>query len=383
MSKTTTKQKPAASVADSKAASDQPIALAQIAGMPAVASEYGITAFEWQTLTTSIYPGAKPESILSAVAYCRARKLDVLKKPVHIVPMRVSVKQADGKSRDEWRDVIMPGINELRTTAMRTGEYAGHSKPEFGPVVEVYGAAVPEYCDVVVYRMMRGERCEFPHREYFREACATKRDSDTGRVYLNAMWSRRPIGQLTKCAIAGALRDAFPEEIGNEYAAEEMHGKLIDAEHQTIEDEHGATPGADFGESGPLTDGELNARVSDRAPPPKPPATHTPTDAAEAGTGGQTAPAKDWPHGEGAGQRAAAAVSAQRQPETFDNDEAPPAAEAPAVTLDAVMALIDAGLDTSVKREHAASMLNKLPPKDRITAGRALAKAISNGTRPQ
>ena len=47
------------------------------------------------------------------------------------------------------------------------------------------------------------------------------------------MWASRPVGQLEKCAEAGALRRAFPEEIGNDLTAEEMEGQHIidDAAH--------------------------------------------------------------------------------------------------------------------------------------------------------
>ena len=37
--------------------------------------------------------------------------------------------------------------------------------------------------------------------------------------------ANRPVGQLEKCAEAGALRRAFPEEIGNALTAEEMEGQ--------------------------------------------------------------------------------------------------------------------------------------------------------------
>ena len=50
------------------------------------------------------------------------------------------------------------------------------------------------------------------------------------------MWSNRPVGQLEKCAEAGALRRAFPEEIGNALAAEEMEGQhTLDGAAQTPE----------------------------------------------------------------------------------------------------------------------------------------------------
>jgi len=44
----------------------------------------------------------------------------------------------------------------------------------------------------------------------------------------NSMWQRRPWGQLEKCAEAAALRAALPEEIGGDYAAEEV--SAFDAE---------------------------------------------------------------------------------------------------------------------------------------------------------
>ena len=43
----------------------------------------------------------------------------------------------------------------------------------------------------------------------------------------NDRWKRSPFGQIEKCAEAAALRLAFPEEIGNDYAAEEMEGQSI------------------------------------------------------------------------------------------------------------------------------------------------------------
>lgn len=171
----------------------------------------------WNTLQNTIFPNAHPSSILMAIDYCRARKLDILKKPVHIVPMPY-------KDGNDWksRDVVMPGINEVRTTAMRTGQYAGADKPEWGPTVEYLGRSVPESCTYTVYRFMHGQKVPWPATVYFEEACGTTTDYKTKVKKLNAMWERRPRGQLEKCAEAAALRKAFPEEVGNEYVPEEM-----------------------------------------------------------------------------------------------------------------------------------------------------------------
>lgn len=175
-------------------------------------------------LESSLYPGAKPESIKLVISYCRAAGLDPIQKPVHIVPM--SVKKGDGY---EWRDVVMPGIGLYRTKAARTGQHAGTSEPEFGPDVTTKLGGVeitfPSWCRVVVRRRLpSGEHAEFAAVERWLENYATaKRDSEAP----NAMWRKRPYAQLAKCAEAQALRKAFPE-IGSEATADEMAGKVID-----------------------------------------------------------------------------------------------------------------------------------------------------------
>lgn len=192
-------------------------------------------------LKTSLYPGATDASVDLVLAYCRAAGLDPMKKPVHIVPMY------DSKAR-EMRDVVMPGIGQYRTDAARTGEFAGMSKPVFGPMVtERVGSrdvTFPEWCEVTVCRQLRGGHiAEYTAVEYWIENYAIKggRDQDQSP---NAMWSKRPRGQLAKCAEAQALRKAFPEAVGSQSTAEEMEGKEI-IEGETIRPERrSATAGA-------------------------------------------------------------------------------------------------------------------------------------------
>jgi phage recombination protein Bet len=194
---------------------------------PEIAAEYGIDKPVWNALR-NLYPGAQDQSIVMVFEYCQARKLDPLKKPVHIVPM--SIKDALSGNY-MMRDVIMPGIQEMRTTAARTGEYAGMDPPVLGPTIEVplivgetttspQTLSVPAFVTTTVHRLVQGKRYPFTHTEYFAEAVARDR---SGKV--NEMWRKRPIGQCSKCSEAGALRKAFPEELGGEYAAEEMEGR--------------------------------------------------------------------------------------------------------------------------------------------------------------
>lgn len=187
-------------------------------------AERNITAAQWHTLSKSLFPGAKQESVLLAIDYCRARNLDPLKKPAHIVPMDVYNSQT---GQYEKRDVILPGIYELRTTAQRTGEYLGHTKPEYGDVIEHKGVHAPEWCSVTVYRWNEAAqmRAEYPVTVYFAEVCAEKFDKQSRTHVPNARWSKAPRQMLTKCTEAAALREAFPDELGGELSAEEMDGQ--------------------------------------------------------------------------------------------------------------------------------------------------------------
>lgn len=187
------------------------------AALPDPVIRRGVNEAQWRTLCNSLYPGAKAQSVLMVIDYCAARRLDPLKKPCHIVPMEVKVGNVY-----EWRDVVMPGIYELRTTAQRTGEYLGHAKAEYGPTSEVAGVSAPEWCEFTVYRWnpIAQMRAEYPVRVLFAEVVATKRDGNA-----NARWSKAPTQMLTKCAEAASLREAFPDELGGQHTVEEMDGQ--------------------------------------------------------------------------------------------------------------------------------------------------------------
>jgi hypothetical protein len=55
------------------------------------------------------------------------RGLDPFKRPVHIVPVWNS-------SLGREVETVWPSINELETTAARTGAWAGIDPPDFGPL---------------------------------------------------------------------------------------------------------------------------------------------------------------------------------------------------------------------------------------------------------
>jgi phage recombination protein Bet len=192
---------------------------------------------KWRVLTEAIFPNAKTaDGIMLAVEYCQARGLDIMKRPVHVVPVWSKAKR--GFIENVW-----PSINEIQVTAARTNAWAGMDRPEFGPAIRLkltgdktswdnreqttqqvtIDLEVPEWCEVTVWRLVQGIRCSFCEPVYWREAYA--RLGQNSELPTD-MWIKRPRGQLLKVAKAFSLRAAFPEEA--EYSAEEMAGQTLD-----------------------------------------------------------------------------------------------------------------------------------------------------------
>ena len=179
-------------------------------------------------LKSSLYTGAKDDSIQMVIEYCKACNLDPMQKPVHIVPMW-------DKNTKSMKDTIMPGIGLYRIQAARSNKYAGVSEPEYGDTVNTKLGGVnisyPEWCKVTVKKLIGTSIVEFTAKEYWLENYATARKDSTAP---NAMWLKRPFGQLAKCAEAQALRKAFPEIITQQPTAEEMEGKSFAENTKTV-----------------------------------------------------------------------------------------------------------------------------------------------------
>jgi phage recombination protein Bet len=179
-------------------------------------------------LKSSLYTGAKDDSIQMVIEYCKACNLDPMQKPVHIVPMW-------DKNTKSMKDTIMPGIGLYRIQAARSNKYAGVSEPEYGDTVNTTLGGVsisyPEWCKVTVKKLVGNNIVEFTAKEYWLENYATARKDSTAP---NAMWLKRPFGQLAKCAEAQALRKAFPEIITQQPTAEEMEGKSFAENTKTV-----------------------------------------------------------------------------------------------------------------------------------------------------
>jgi phage recombination protein Bet len=214
----------------------QSLPVARIPPPEEARTELGLDLGTWKVLTESIFPSAQTaEGILLAVRYCRARKLDILRRPVHVVPMW-------SKALGREVETVWPGIAEVQTTAARTGQWAGMDAPRFGPdQTRAFRGRVrrdegweeiqlsvtyPAWCEVTVYRMVQGSRCPFTETVWWEETYS--RAGGIRSEVPTEMWVKRPRGQLLKCAKAASLRAAFPEEA--DYTAEEMAGKVIEAD---------------------------------------------------------------------------------------------------------------------------------------------------------
>lgn len=212
---------------------------------PAIEDRFGIDRSLWKALVEAIYPTAKStDGVILALSYCKARGLDPMKKPVHIVPMWSTELK-------KMVETVWPGINEHRITAWRTGRYAGNDACEFGGGIEDHwqhtdrdGASKdikvfhPEWAQMTVYVLLQGQRiaCVGP-KIYWGEVYSTIGKSQTP----NDRWQRAPIQMLEKCAEAAALRRAFPEEL-SEPTAEEMEGKELEGAMMKYMDPPGVVP---------------------------------------------------------------------------------------------------------------------------------------------
>lgn len=147
---------------------------------------------------------------------CRLRKLNPYTKQVYFLPYE------DRKNKRTNYTTIV-SIDGFRTIAARTGLYEGQDEPIFnhdgnGKLVSVTQA---------VWR--KGVARPTVAVAFLEEYQEWKTDWETKKRVLTDVWSRRPKGQLAKCAEALALRKAFPEDLSGLYEEAEM-GNVIDSE---------------------------------------------------------------------------------------------------------------------------------------------------------
>lgn len=149
------------------------------------------------------------------------------------------------------KPTIQTGIDGYRLIARRAADRAGQEyelEPtewcgQDGVWRDVWlSAEPPAAARTTVIR--NGKR--FPHTVLYAEYAGTKNLYQNGvkvGTEINQMWRTKPAGQLAKCAEAGALRKAFPQDLGGVYIAEEM--QHADVVHGEVEREDPAPANVD------------------------------------------------------------------------------------------------------------------------------------------
>lgn len=335
------------------------VAVERLPYHPSIQERFGVDRSTWRALVEAVFPAAKTvEGVILALSYCRARGLDPMKRPVHVVPIWNKDKRAYDES-------VWPGIGEQRTTAFRTAQYAGCDETKFGPTVteqftgmtgrdgqqrqQTIKVAYPEWAQLTVYRMLAGNRISIPGpRVYWLETYARLGRSDLP----NEMWQKRPFGQIEKCAEAAALRRAFPEEVGNEPTAEEMgadDGPTLD---MTAD---GDFRTADTLASAPAT--VTPAAQPEHVDPPAAKPRQEPRQPAQRAPAAKAAPKPE------------AKPEPVQEPPSGQFDDAPPAATTAAAT-EGFQAFLAAPDGTDIRAE---------PYTDPVTFATALAAAVVEG----
>lgn len=161
---------------------------------------------------------------------CQQLELDPFAGQIHLV-------EYGGKP------TIQVGIHGLESTSRTTADRAGvdieWEDPAWcgpdGQWVDVWLSEEPPTAARAVL-LRDGKR--YPQVCLYREFVGMKkvyRDKKwTGEWEVNSMWAGKPAHMLNKCARAGALRSAFPRQLSNVYAPEELgerpetvHGEVV------------------------------------------------------------------------------------------------------------------------------------------------------------
>ncbi len=149
-----------------------------------------------EILRKTLFKGYTNDEMKFAIAVCNRTGLDPFARQIYF--------QKRGSNL-----VIIVGIDGFRLIATRSGAYAGSDEPQFD---EVDG--LPTKATITVYKIVQGIRSGFTSSVRWSEFYPGDAQG--------AMWRKMPFGQLGKCAEAQALRKAFPAELSNIYAQEEM-----------------------------------------------------------------------------------------------------------------------------------------------------------------
>lgn len=168
-------------------------------------------------LKQTICKGASDAELALFLEVCKAKRLDPFSGQIHAVK-----RKERNQDTNSWEERLswQVGIDGFRALAERTGDRDGMDPPEWcgddGRFVQVWlEKKPPRACRVRVYR--KGVARPYEAIALWDFYVQTKSDGNPNR-----MWARGGPAMLAKCAEALALRMAFPLDLADLYAPEEM-----------------------------------------------------------------------------------------------------------------------------------------------------------------
>lgn len=191
----------------------------------------GFSQEELKALKNEYASQATEEQFNIWMATCRERGL----QPVTDVVLQIRNSQEfDPNTRTKvWKKKItfITTIVALRKIAERTGKYDGRDEPIY-IYVEKDGSfkestiPLPKEDNLTEIREPWAVRVSVKRKDFSKPVTVTARFASyaqyTNEGVLSSMWKTRGVEQLDKCGEALALREAFPEETGGLYVAEEF-----------------------------------------------------------------------------------------------------------------------------------------------------------------
>ncbi|MGZ0198880.1 recombinase RecT [Streptomyces sp. RM1] len=215
--------------------------------------------------------------------YCVRTGLDPFARQIYMIG-RTNWKAADNPDEPEKTWTIQTGIDGFRTVAHRAAAKAGESisyedtvyYDSEGNAHDVWLSKA--YPSAVKVTVLRGTS-RFPMIARWDEFAPTYYDRKQGAYVVAKMWQQMPAHMLRKCAEAGSLRMAAPQDLSGVYVDEEM--ERADAEAVVREAEEatrrlraaaGLEAGDDSGDGAKAETAKAPAAGDENADTPKPPA---------------------------------------------------------------------------------------------------------------
>jgi phage recombination protein Bet len=159
------------------------------------------------------------------ITFCLVNNLNPIKKQAYLLGYD---RKKDFKVIGASYSTIV-SISGYISIAMQTGLCAGIGQPRF-----TYISNQLDSCSVTVYRLVKGEKCEFVGTAYYLERVQLTDEysggKKTGKMKPNDAWGKQPKTMLEKCAKAAALRNAFPDKLSGVYTEDEMPKADIEIE---------------------------------------------------------------------------------------------------------------------------------------------------------